>query len=51
MQMEPVAGNINSSPHLEEQRPSRIEHGQDEAQTHGRAPIDQHVKHRSKLRA
>ena len=33
--MKPMAGNIDRRPELIEDRPLRVEHGQDEAETHG----------------
>ena len=50
VQMKPVAGHIDGCPQLEEQRPFRIEHRQDKAQTHRRTSVNQHVEHGPELR-
>ena len=51
VQMEPMTRHVNGGPELKEESPFRIEHRQDEAETHGRTSVDQHVEHGAKLRA
>lgn len=49
MQVQPVAGDVQTHADLEQEGVGRVEQGQVHQQTHGGAAVSQHVQHGSKL--
>lgn len=51
VQVQPVAGHVQTHDELEEEGVGRVEHRQVDQQTHGGAAVRQHVQHGAKLGA
>ena len=51
MDVQPVAGDVDDHGELEEEHEARVECGEGAEESHGSAPISQHVQHGSKLAA
>ena len=51
MNMEPVAGDVDDHGELEEEHEAGVEGSEGGEETHGGAPVCQHVQHGSKLAA
>ena len=51
MDVEPVTGDVDGHGHLEQEHEAGVECGQGGQETHGGAPVSQHVQHGPKLAA
>lgn len=49
VQVQPVAGDVQTHADLEQEGVGGVEHGQVDQQTHGGTAVCQHVHHRTKL--
>lgn len=49
MQVQPVAGDVQTHAELEQEGVGGVEQGQVDEQTHGGAAVGQHVQHGSEL--